>query len=207
MTIAPGFTQFPRTISGRPTAATRMSARRATEGRSRVREWAIVTVQWRAMQKLRHRLADDVRAADDNRLHAREGQAQPLAGLVDEDHRARRRAGDQRAAGVPDREQADIDGMKAVDVLVRRDRLQDPRRIDVLGQRQLHENAVHGGIGVERLDEREQLRFARLGRQRVLDRMEAASPGRPALAGDVGLARRMVADQNDRQARRHARAG
>ncbi len=45
ITVAPGFTQSPFTISGRPTAATRMSARRQTAGRSRVRLWAMVTVQ------------------------------------------------------------------------------------------------------------------------------------------------------------------
>ncbi len=70
MTIAPGLTQSPRTISALPTAATSTSARRATTGRSRVREWAMVTVQWRCEQQLRHRLAHDVGAADDDRLLA-----------------------------------------------------------------------------------------------------------------------------------------
>ena len=95
--------------------------------------------------------------------------------------------------------------MKAVDVLRRRDRFQDSRRIDVRGQRQLHENAVNGGIGVQRLDEREQFGFARLGRQVVLDRMEAAGLGRPALARHIGLAGRIVADQDNREAGRHGR--
>src|SRR3546814_4701364 len=45
ITVAPGFTQSPFTISGGPTAATRMSAPRQTAGRSLVRLWAIVTVQ------------------------------------------------------------------------------------------------------------------------------------------------------------------
>ena len=45
MTITPGLIQLPLTSSGRPTAATTRSARRTTAGRSRVREWAIVTVQ------------------------------------------------------------------------------------------------------------------------------------------------------------------
>src|SRR6185369_14008375 len=44
MTVAPGLIQSPRTISGRPIAATTMSARRTTSGRSRVREWQMVTV-------------------------------------------------------------------------------------------------------------------------------------------------------------------
>mmetsp|Transcript_3769 Transcript_3769/g.7011 ORF Transcript_3769/g.7011 Transcript_3769/m.7011 type:complete len:213 (-) Transcript_3769:19-657(-) len=45
ITVAPGLTQSPRTISARPTAATRISARRHTSARSLVREWAMVTVQ------------------------------------------------------------------------------------------------------------------------------------------------------------------
>ncbi len=44
MTTAPGFTQSPRTMPGRPTAATSTSALWQTAGRSAVREWAIVTV-------------------------------------------------------------------------------------------------------------------------------------------------------------------
>ena len=72
------------------------------------------------------------------------------------------------------------------------------------GKRQLHQNAVDRRIGVERRDQREQFRLAGLGRQRVLDRMEAASDRRPALAGDIGLARRIGADQHDRETRRDA---
>ena len=92
--------------------------------------------------------------------------------------------------------------MKAVDILPRRNGFQHPRRIDVLGQRQLHEDPVHGRIGVEGLDQRQQLRFARLRGQIVLDRTEAARLGGPALAGDITLARRVLADENDRETRR-----
>src|SRR5262245_51632571 len=46
-TVAPGFTNARVTNAGRPIAATRMSASRATAGRSRVREWQIVTVAFR----------------------------------------------------------------------------------------------------------------------------------------------------------------
>jgi hypothetical protein len=52
MTVAPGFTQSPFTISGRPTAATRISAVRASAARSFVREWATVTVQLAASRRL-----------------------------------------------------------------------------------------------------------------------------------------------------------
>src|SRR5690606_12082113 len=46
ITTAPSFTQEPFTISGLPTAATRISAVRHSAGRSRVLEWAMVTVQF-----------------------------------------------------------------------------------------------------------------------------------------------------------------
>ncbi|MNY65710.1 hypothetical protein D3C86_2030260 [compost metagenome] len=46
MTVAPGFSQCPGTSRARPTAATRMSARRHSACRSRLREWAMVTVQF-----------------------------------------------------------------------------------------------------------------------------------------------------------------
>ena len=46
-TVAPGLTKSGVTNAGRPSAATRMSASRATRGRSAVREWQMVTVAWR----------------------------------------------------------------------------------------------------------------------------------------------------------------
>ena len=48
ITIAPGLIQSPRTISGLPIAAISMSARRHTAGKSRVLEWAMVTVAFSA---------------------------------------------------------------------------------------------------------------------------------------------------------------
>ena len=48
MMVAPDFIQSPRTISGRPMAATSRSAPRQTEGRSSVFEWVMVTVAFSA---------------------------------------------------------------------------------------------------------------------------------------------------------------
>ena len=48
ITVAPGLSQAPVTISARPTAAITMSARRTTSARSLVRLWAMVTVQFSA---------------------------------------------------------------------------------------------------------------------------------------------------------------
>ena len=77
ITVAPGLTQSPRTIPARPTAAIRTSARRQTAARSRVREWQMVTVAFAAEQQLGHRLAEEVRAADDHGLGALELGAAP----------------------------------------------------------------------------------------------------------------------------------
>ena len=76
-------------------------------------------------QQLRHRLADDVGAADHHRLEPRE----PRLDRLGQDQAAGRRARRQRlgAAGQP----ADVDGVEAVDVLGRVDRLDDLARVDV----------------------------------------------------------------------------
>ena len=71
ITVAPGLTNRGVTKPGRPIAATRMSAVAATAARSGVFEWQIVTVASRCSSSMRHRLADDLAAADDDRARAR----------------------------------------------------------------------------------------------------------------------------------------
>ena len=39
--------------------------------------------------------------------------------------------------------------MKAIDILIGIDRLQHTIGIDLLGQRQLYQNAIHQGIGIQ----------------------------------------------------------
>ena len=51
ITVAPGRTQSGSTIAARPIAATTMSARRTTPGKSRVFEWQIVTVAFACISK------------------------------------------------------------------------------------------------------------------------------------------------------------
>ena len=93
------------------------------------------------------RTADMIRSADDHRvlplgIHADSPQ---------QGHHAEGRAGAQHrdALGQP----ADGIGVKPVDVLHRTDVLDDRQLVDVRRQRQLHENAVDGGIVVELGDE------------------------------------------------------
>ena len=165
ITVAPGLIQSPRIICGRPIAATRISARRHSAARSRVREWATVTVQWAASSRAAtglptmlerpitsaRRPARSSPSVRRNRQHAGHRRARH--------EQARRR----RAAG---REQpADVERVEAVDVLRRIDRLEHARGVDLLRQRQLDQDAVHRRVGVERCDLREQVASADVGRQ------------------------------------------
>src|SRR6185369_11177867 len=152
-------------------------------------------------QQQRHGLADGVAAADHHRVLA----AQLDSGALDQPHAAPRRArpkardtGDE-AAGALDRE--------AVDVLRRRDRLDDASRRDVLGQGLLDEDAVHGGVGVQRRDAREQLAFAERGGVGLLQRADADLGAGAHLVAHVDLARRIFADEDHRETRCRAGGG
>ena len=101
---------------------------------------------------------------------------------------------------MPAGEPADIDRMKAVDVLARRDGRDHRLSASIcLRQRQLHQDAVHGGIGVEPGDQREQLGLRRALGEPVIERAHARLHGRAFLAADIDLARGMTAHQDDRQ--------
>ena len=99
---------------------------------------------------------------------------------------------------------ADILRMKAVNILARIDGVDDALRIDMLGQRQLHQDAVDPVVGIEPGDQRQQLGFAGCRRQVLLKALDAGSGRRLALVADIDLARRIVADQNSAKSRRDA---
>jgi len=54
--------------------------------------------------------------------------------------------------------------VKAVDIFFRRNRIENPRSVDVSGQRQLHENAVDPAVDRQRCDQRQQRRLAGVSR-------------------------------------------
>ncbi len=139
----------------------------------------------------RHRAADDVRLADDHRVLADE----VLAGVAQQRHAAVRRAGAQRRAF--QHQAPDVVGVEAVDVLHRQDRLGHRFLVDVPGQRQLDQDAVDGGVGIEPRDQVEQLDLRRRRRQVVGERAHAHRLGRPPLVADVDLRRRVLAHQHD----------
>ncbi len=123
----PGLIQSPRTNSGLPMATTRISAWRPSAGRSRVREWVMVTVQSGTQQQPRHRASDQVRAADHHGVAAR--QSEPAYPAAASGCRAACTAPGSRAARPIDRAQpADIQRMEAVDILGRIDSQQHGAR-------------------------------------------------------------------------------
>ena len=83
-------------------------------------------------------------------------------------------------------------------------RLDDLAVVDMVGHAQLDENAVNGVVGVEFADQLQELGFRRFGGQPVGDRLEAAFLGALALGTDVKLACRILADDDDGDARLHA---
>ena len=92
ITVAPGRTKSGVTIAARPIAATTMSARRTTSGKSRVFEWQIVTVAFACISSSAMRLAHNVAAADHHGVCAFEWNIAAAQNF----HHARRRAGHQR---------------------------------------------------------------------------------------------------------------
>jgi hypothetical protein len=84
-------------------------------------------------QQHRHRLADDIGSADDNRILAAE-----VAELSAEQLEAPQRCAWDKAMK-PDRQPPGIDGVEAVDILVRIDAGNDVVAVDVGGQGQLYE--------------------------------------------------------------------
>ena len=130
ITVAPGLIQSRRTISGAADRGEQDVG--APADRRQVARLGMRDRHRRVLgqQQLRQRLADDVGAADHDRLEARE---RGLHGLG-QDHAAERRARHQRRqAG---RSRPAFIGMEAVDVLGRVDRGDDLLRVDLRRQRQ-----------------------------------------------------------------------
>ena len=174
MTVAPGLSQSPLIIFGRPMAATTMSAWRVNAGQvagARVDDGHGAAF---AEQELRHRLADDVRAADDHGVQAGEVAELGLQQL----QAAERRARDE--AGEADGEPAGVDRVEAVDVLVGIDGEDDRVGVDMRRQRQLDEDPVDRGVGVEAVDQGEQLGL-RSCRREACARSSPSRPRRVAL--------------------------
>jgi hypothetical protein len=151
ITVAPGFSQSPLISSGDADGGDEDVG--AADHFGQV-AGAAVGHGHRAIlpeEELRHRLADDVGAADHHRLEARK-VAEPV---LQEHQAAERRAGDE--AALADREPAGVDDVEAVDVLGRVDRVDHRLVVEALGERELDEDSVDPVVAVQLLDEVEQL--------------------------------------------------
>ena len=143
-------------------------------------------------------LADDVAAADDDDLGAVELDAAADQELED----AVGRAG--QIGLLPDDHAADIDGMEAIDILGRIDGQQDFVFVDMLGQRELHEDAVDAGVFVEAVDQGQQFGLGCGGREAIVRGVHADLLAGLFLGGDIGGAGRIASDQDHRQTGRDA---
>jgi hypothetical protein len=90
--------------------------------------------------------------------------------------------------------------VEAVDVLHRGHRVDDALLVDAVGERELDEQAVDRVVGVQLLDEREQLGLGRRLRQPHVAGLDAHLLRRPVLAADVDVRGRVVADEDGREA-------
>ena len=196
ITVAPALTMSAPIRCGRPTAATRMSASSVCRSRSCVREWQIVTValRWRrrcaiGLPTMRERPTTTARAPFDLDLV-----------LVEHPHDPERRARDERRPA--EVEPAGVDRVDAVDVLRGVDRLDHAVLVDVVGQRQLDEDAVDVVVGVQLGDAREQLVLRRVGGQPEVARVDAGLRRGLLLQVDVDVRGGVVADEHRGEARR-----
>ncbi len=141
----------------------------------------------------RHRLADDLAAADDDRLLP----SQLHSVLLEHHHHTRGRSRDEeRLAEI---QTAGVQNVEAVDVLVGIDGAEHRRLVHVIWKRQLDEDAVDLRVVVEVVDERENLV---LRRRRIEPDVTCVDPRlrRGALLEpDVHVGRRVVTDQHRRE--------
>ena len=75
--------------------------------------------------------------------------------------------------------------MEAIDILARVDAVDEAAGVGYAGQRQLHQDAVHLRVGIEPVDQGEQLRFSGARGQVEIECGDAHLVGRAALVAHV----------------------
>ena len=150
-------------------------------------------------QQLRHRLADNVGAADHHRLQPRQRGVHGLGQHDAAERRARHQA--RQPAGEP----AGIERMEAVHVLGRID-----GGDDLVRDRSVAAAAIAPGCrspaasALSSCDQIEQFGLARGRRQLLIERPHAGLGHRLGLVADIDFACRILADQHDRDTRHKA---
>ncbi len=99
------------------------------------------------------------------------------------------------------RQAAEVVGVEAVDVLVRADALDHQGAVDVLGQRQLHQDAVDALVGIEPVDLGQQRLLRHLGVEVHRHRADAHGLGAAPLVAHIDFGSRIGADQHGGQGR------
>jgi hypothetical protein len=102
--------------------------------------------------------------------------------------------------GAARQQQARIGGRQRVDILGRVQRIQHGGFVQMPRQRQLHQDAVHAGIGGQFLDLRHQFGLRHIGGQFDMHRLEAQRLGGLALVANIDFRSRVLADQYGGQA-------
>src|SRR3990167_2534243 len=144
-------------------------------------------------QQRRHGFADDIGAADHHRMLA----GKVATAVLQQAHASGRGAGRGYFAAL-DKATAVL-GMETIDILQRVDGLEHAVLVDMVGQRQLNQDAVDCRVGVKPLDQLKQGGFARVGRQLVLDRANSGFLGAQHLVAYINLAGRVAAYQHHSQ--------
>src|SRR4028119_1330577 len=120
------------------------------------------------------------------------------ARLLQERHATTGRTGHKALS--PDSELAGVHRMKAVNVLCRVNGDEDFLGVNMAGEGELNEYAVHRPVAVEHLDQSKQVSLRGARREAVLDRNHPHRFGLLELAGHVELARRILSDEHHRKA-------
>ncbi len=85
--------------------------------------------------------------------------------------------------------------MQPIGVLARKDPFQDRRRVEVIGQRKLHQKRIDLRIGIQLVDKRLDLMLGGGGRKSVVIRPNPGLDRVAVLDAHIGLRRRVIADE------------
>lgn len=142
-----------------------------------------------------HRLADDVRAPDNNCVLP----AQVTECFVQEVHATGWGARGQNIKALA--EATDVLAMEPIDVLLRVDCLNDYRLVDVPREGKLYQYAMHSGILIEYLNHMKNMGLAGVRTNLVLQRRDPTLFSTKYFVAHIDFTRRIIANENHCEAR------
>lgn len=141
--------------------------------------------------------ANDIGAADDDGIGATDFDTTSF----EEDHTAVGGTGDKAWFAPFHGEAADVEGVEAVDIFADVDGVKDSFFVDMVGEGELDEDAVDGGVGVEFLDEGEEVVLADIFGAFVGDGADTGFGAGAFFHTDVGGRGGIIADKDSGEAR------